>query len=211
MGLRASIVPTTPSPLVPYPPVQPCRPSLEALRACLVRLSRAAARRRKGVEGKGGEREMVGVGARTGALGSVIGKLTTLLGDEYTMLKRVRKDIEFLERELRWMQILVNSLANMEELDELAKNWKSSMRDLSYDMEECVDRFMLRLGNGDARPGFAKRTAVRLKTLFARHGIATQIKELKARVTEESERRRRGEVGAEGVHVAPFRTSKISN
>uniref|UniRef100_A0A3B6HX45 Disease resistance N-terminal domain-containing protein n=1 Tax=Triticum aestivum TaxID=4565 RepID=A0A3B6HX45_WHEAT len=104
---------------------------------------------------------MVGVGAGTGALGSVIGKLTTLLGDEYTMLKRVRKDIEFLERELRWMQILVNSLANMEELDELAKNWKSSMRDLSYDMEECVDRFMLRLGNGDARPGFAKRTHYR--------------------------------------------------
>ncbi|VAI93993.1 unnamed protein product [Triticum turgidum subsp. durum] len=134
---------------------------------------------------------MAGVGAGTGALGSVIVKLATLLGDEYTMLKRVRKDIEFLQRELRQMQTLVNVLADMEGLDELAKGWKSSMRDLSYDMEECIDRFMLRLDNGDAKPGFAKRTARQLKTLFTRHGVGTQIKELKARVTEEGERRQR--------------------
>ncbi|VAI93991.1 unnamed protein product [Triticum turgidum subsp. durum] len=134
---------------------------------------------------------MAGVGAGTGALGSVILKLATLLGDEYTMLKRVRKDIAFLERELRRMQILVNALADMEGLDEVAKDWKGSMRDLSYDMEECIDRFMLRLDNGESKPGFAKRTARQLKTLFTRHGIGTQIKELKARVTEESERRKR--------------------
>ncbi|XP_037469701.1 disease resistance protein RGA5-like [Triticum dicoccoides] len=133
----------------------------------------------------------LGVGVGTGALGSVIGKLATLLGDEYTMLKRVRKDIAFLQRELSRMQILVDTLADMEELDELAKDWKGSIRDLSYDMEECIDRFMLRLGNGDARPRFVKKTARRLKTLFERHGIGSQIKDLKARVAEERERRQR--------------------
>nr|UBY07228.1 NBS-LRR disease resistance protein [Dasypyrum villosum] len=136
---------------------------------------------------------MAGVGAGTGALGSVIGKLATLLGDEYMMLKRVRKDIQFLERELRRMQILVNVLADMEGLDPLAKDWKGSMRDLSYDMEECIDRFMLRIGDGDgdAKRSFPKKAARRLKTLFTRHDIATQIKELKARVAEEGERRQR--------------------
>uniref|UniRef100_M8CVC5 Disease resistance N-terminal domain-containing protein n=1 Tax=Aegilops tauschii TaxID=37682 RepID=M8CVC5_AEGTA len=143
--------------------------------------------------GTGGKGEMVGVGVGTGALGSVIGKLGTLLGDEYKMLKRVRKDIAFLERELRRMQILVNVLAGMEELDELAKDWKGSMRDLSYDMEECIDRFMRRIGDGDgdAKRSFPKKAARRFKTLFARHGIGTQIKELKARVAEEGERRQR--------------------
>uniref|UniRef100_A0A8I6YQ69 AAA+ ATPase domain-containing protein n=2 Tax=Hordeum vulgare subsp. vulgare TaxID=112509 RepID=A0A8I6YQ69_HORVV len=150
---------------------------------------------------------MMGVGVGTGALGSVIGKLATLLSDEYTLLKRVRKDITFLERELRRMQILVNTLADMEELDKLAKDWKSSMRDLSYDMEECIDRFMLRLGNGDAQPGFAKRTARRLKTLFVRHGVGTQIKELKARVAEECERRQR--LNLDNYVVSPTRTVKI--
>ncbi|VAH71500.1 unnamed protein product [Triticum turgidum subsp. durum] len=134
---------------------------------------------------------MAGVGAGTGALSSLLGKLTTLLSDEYTLLKGVRKDIAFLERELRRMQILVNILADMEKLDKLAKDWKGTMRDLSYDMEDCIDRFMVRLGKGDAKRGFMKRTVRRLNTIFARHGIGTQIKELKARVVEESERRQR--------------------
>ncbi|XBI05228.1 hypothetical protein VPH35_133412 [Triticum aestivum] len=149
----------------------------------------------------------LGVGVGTGALGSVIGKLATLLGDEYTMLKRVRKDIAFLKRELRRMQILVDTLADMEELDELAKDWKGSMRDLSYDMEECIDRFMLRLGNGDARPRFVKRTARGLKALFARHGIGTQIKEIKARVEEENLRRQR--LNLDKYIVSPTRTVAI--
>jgi hypothetical protein len=134
---------------------------------------------------------MAGVGAGTGALTSLLGKLTSLLTDEYKMLKSVRKDIAFLERELRRMQILVNVLADIEKLDELAKDWKGNMRDLSYDMEDCIDRFMVRLSKGDAKPGFMKRTACRLKTMFKRHGIGNQIKDLKARVVEESERRQR--------------------
>ncbi|KAM3215445.1 hypothetical protein ACQJBY_067458 [Aegilops geniculata] len=60
-------------------------------------------------------------------------------------------------------------------------------------MEECLDRFMRRIGDGDgdAKRSFPKKAARRLKTLFARHGIGTQIKELKARVAEEGERRQR--------------------
>jgi hypothetical protein len=133
-----------------------------------------------------------GVGAGTGALGSVLVKLASLLSDEYKMLKGVRKEIAFLERELRRMQTMVNVLADMEKLDDLAKEWKGSMRDLSYDMEDCIDRFTDRLlGSGDAGGRFMKKTARRLKTLWERHGIASQIKELKARVVEESERRNR--------------------
>ncbi|KAM3215452.1 hypothetical protein ACQJBY_067462 [Aegilops geniculata] len=132
---------------------------------------------------------MAGVGVGTGAFGSVLGKLATLLGNEFKMLKRVRKDIESLQQELRRMQILVSTLADMEGLDEVAKDWKDSMRDLSYDMEECIDRYMLRLGNGEVKPKFVKKTMRRIKTIFERHGIGSQIKELKDRVEEESKRR----------------------
>ena len=139
-----------------------------------------------------GDLEMAGVSAGTGAMGSLLGKLTALLGDEYKLLKRVRKEIEFLKRELGRMQVLLERLTDMEaRLDGLGKSWGDSVRDLSYDMEDCIDRFMDRLGSGDAKPKFMKRTAHRLKTLWARHDIATQIKELKARVMEESERRDR--------------------
>ncbi|KAF6992111.1 hypothetical protein CFC21_009140 [Triticum aestivum] len=135
---------------------------------------------------------MAEVSAGTGAMGSLLGKLTALLSDEYNLLNRVRKEIQFLERELSSMRVLLERLADMEEkLDGLAKGWRDRVRDLSYDIEDCIDRFMDRLGSGDAKPKFMKRTVRRLKTLWARHDIATQIKELRARVMEESERRDR--------------------
>ncbi|XP_044963223.1 disease resistance protein RGA5-like [Hordeum vulgare subsp. vulgare] len=135
---------------------------------------------------------MAGVSVGTGAMNSLLGKLTALLSDEYNLLKRVRKEIQFLERELSGMRVLLERLADMEErLDIMAKGWRDRVRDLSYDIEDCIDRFMDRLGSGDAKPKFMKRTARRLKTLWVRHDIATQIKELKARVMEESERRDR--------------------
>lgn len=136
---------------------------------------------------------MAGVGAGTGAMSSLLGKLTTLLSDEYTLLKSVRKEIAFLERELRSMHALLETLAEMHKLDPLEKDWKDNLRELSYDIEDCIDRFTHRLGNGDAKRGFVKRTVHRLKTLWKRHDIATEIQELKARVMEESKRRGRYE------------------
>ncbi|PUZ43612.1 hypothetical protein GQ55_8G022500 [Panicum hallii var. hallii] len=136
---------------------------------------------------------MAGVGAGTGAMSSLLGKLTTLLSDEYTLLKSVRKEIVFLERELRSMHALLETLAEMHKLDPLEKDWKDNLRELSYDIEDCIDRFTHRLGNGDAKRGFVKRTVHRLKTLWKRHDIATEIQELKARVMEESKRRGRYE------------------
>uniref|UniRef100_A0ACD5TDR0 Uncharacterized protein n=1 Tax=Avena sativa TaxID=4498 RepID=A0ACD5TDR0_AVESA len=133
-----------------------------------------------------------GVSAGTGAMSSLLVKLTALLSDEYRLLAGVRKQIQFLERELSTMRVLLEKMAGMEEkLDGMAKDWRGKVRDLSYELEDCIDRFMDRLGSGDAKPKFIKRTARRLRTLWARHGIATQIKELKARVIEESERRDR--------------------
>ncbi|KAF6997639.1 hypothetical protein CFC21_013846 [Triticum aestivum] len=135
---------------------------------------------------------MAGVSTATGAMSSLLCKLATLLTNEYKLLAGVHKQIEFLQRELSSMQVLLERLADMEEkLDTTAKDWRGKVRDLSYDIEDCIDRFMDRLGSGEAKRGFMKRTAHRLRTLWARHDIATQIKDLKARVIEESQRRDR--------------------
>jgi signal transduction histidine kinase len=134
---------------------------------------------------------MAGVGAGTGAMNSLLGKLAALLGDQYRLLKRIRKEVEFLQREIRRMQALLKTLADMHKLEELEKDWKCNVRELTYDIEDCIDRFMDRLGKGDARPGFVRKTVRRLKNLWERHGIATKIKDLKARVIEESQRRDR--------------------
>jgi hypothetical protein len=79
----------------------------------------------------------------------------------------------------------------MQNLEPHEKVWKGNLRELSYDFEDCIDRFMDRLGSGDAKPKFMKRTMRRLKTLWKRHEIAKEIQDLKARVLQESQRRER--------------------
>ncbi|VAI26657.1 unnamed protein product [Triticum turgidum subsp. durum] len=130
---------------------------------------------------------MAGVSAGTGAMSSLLGKLSALLTHEYKLLKGVRKEIQFLERELGRMRAYLDILADMDKLDDLAKKRRDSLRDLSYEMEDCIDRFMDRLGTGDARRGFMRTTARRLRTIWARHDIATLIRDLKARVLQETE------------------------
>lgn len=65
------------------------------------------------------------------------------------------------------------------------------MKDMSYDIEDCIDEFMHHLGNSDASAGFIKKTARLLKKLRLRHQIASKIQEIKIRVNEVSERRMR--------------------
>lgn len=139
---------------------------------------------------------MVGamVSASTGATTSLLAKLTVLLGEEYTKLKSVRRKIAFLRDELSSMNALLVKLADAEALDGQLKEWRNNVRELAYDMEDCVDVFMHKLAHGDggAEPAdFIDKTFGKIKELRVRHQLANQIAELTARVKEVSERRSR--------------------
>ncbi|EMS53151.1 Disease resistance RPP8-like protein 3 [Triticum urartu] len=131
------------------------------------------------------------VSAAAGVMNPLIGKLTTLMGDEYKKLKGVRKEVTFLKHELSAMNASLEKLEFMEKLEPNTKNWRDHVREMAYDMENCIDDFMQDLGGADAKPsaGFVKRTVRRLKTLRVRHRIAGQIEELKALAVEANERR----------------------
>ena len=51
--------------------------------------------------------------ASTGVMNSLLSKLSILLSDQYKQLKGVRKDIEFLSRELVDMNAALEKLADM--------------------------------------------------------------------------------------------------
>ncbi|KAL6594268.1 hypothetical protein ACP70R_048461 [Stipagrostis hirtigluma subsp. patula] len=131
------------------------------------------------------------VSASTGALNSLLGKLATLMSEEFAKLKGVRKEVACLEKEFKSMQAFLEHLAGMDELHPEAREWKSQVKDMSYDIEDCIDDFMHRLGKNDASTGFLKKIARRLKKLKERHQIANQIEQIKVRVKEVSERRQR--------------------
>ncbi|KAF0933906.1 hypothetical protein E2562_020036 [Oryza meyeriana var. granulata] len=136
------------------------------------------------------------VSAATGVLSPLIGKLSTLLEKEYAGLKGVRKEIVSLREEVSSMNATLLKLAAEDDPDVQDREWGNQIRDLSYDIEDCIDDFMLRVDQHGhtAKPddkGFLQRSLSMLKALGARHDIAGKIRELKVRVDVMSKRHQR--------------------
>ncbi|KAK3120324.1 hypothetical protein QOZ80_9AG0685770 [Eleusine coracana subsp. coracana] len=95
----------------------------------------------------------------TGAMGTLLPKLGDLLRDEYNLQKSVRGEIMFLKAEMESME---SSLIEVSEApidqppNKHVKIWKRDARDLSYDLEDSIDRFMLsvKTGNTSKKPSF---------------------------------------------------------
>ncbi|KAG2557336.1 hypothetical protein PVAP13_8NG249700 [Panicum virgatum] len=153
------------------------------------------------------------VSAATGVMSTVLGKLADLLHEKYKLAKGVRKDIEFLRSELSAMNDLLYVLAEVEELDAINTGWRDRVRELAYDIEDCIDLSVARLGRaaGDAsaagRRLSAKRLVRKFKKLRVSLQVAHQIKELKARAVEESKRQKRYKL--DGLVGASPNTSKV--
>ncbi|KAL6658745.1 hypothetical protein ACP70R_002785 [Stipagrostis hirtigluma subsp. patula] len=146
----------------------------------------------------------------TGALGSLLPKLAELLHGEYKLQKGVRKNIEFLERELKSMHASLHIVGEVprEQLSEPVKIWAREVRELSYRMEDVVDTFLVRV-QGPDRPSkrsakrFIKKMLTIVSTSTARHQIAEEIEDIKERVKEMADRRNRYNVDA----LTPARTT----
>ncbi|CAD6257470.1 unnamed protein product [Miscanthus lutarioriparius] len=87
----------------------------------------------------------------TGVLGSVIDELAAMLTDKYNLATDVKQGIRFLRDELSTMDAVLRVLADKDDdhIHPLAKDWRSKVRELSYDIEDCVDRFVLNHSHGD--------------------------------------------------------------
>ncbi|KAF6987434.1 LOW QUALITY PROTEIN: hypothetical protein CFC21_005084 [Triticum aestivum] len=130
------------------------------------------------------------VTAALGALGPLLAKLANLLANECGRLKMVRREIWSLKAELAGMHGALTKYTRLENPDEQVKIWVSLVRELSYDTD-CFDKFIHQLGDGGGDDGGFKeifrKMARRLKTLGARHGIASQIDDLKLRIKQVKE------------------------
>ncbi|XP_047059956.1 disease resistance protein RGA5-like [Lolium rigidum] len=136
--------------------------------------------------------EAVVASAVTGAMRTLLPKLGALLGEKYKLPKGVKKEIASLCDEMSSMKALLVELAKMDgELDAQHKAWRDEVRDLSYDMEDCVDTITDDLDCAGARA----LSLNMITTLMAAHKIAGQIKGLKSRVVEAGKRRDRYKLG----------------
>lgn len=92
------------------------------------------------------------VSVATGVLSPTLRKLSTLLEKKYNSLKGVRDEIISLKDELSSMNAALLKLADMDDLDVQVKEWRNQIRELSYDIEDCIDDFTHHVDCGPSRP-----------------------------------------------------------
>ncbi|EMS50028.1 Disease resistance RPP13-like protein 4 [Triticum urartu] len=86
----------------------------------------------------------------TGAIGDLLPKLVELLKGEYKLKENVREGVVSLSREMRSMHAALRKVAEVprDRLDEQVKLWAGEVRELSFDMEDVVDKFLVRVDDG---------------------------------------------------------------
>ncbi|KAL6640818.1 hypothetical protein ACP70R_021941 [Stipagrostis hirtigluma subsp. patula] len=137
-----------------------------------------------------------------GTMGNLAPKLFQLLQDEYKLQTGVKKKIKFLSDELESIHGALRKVAAVppDQLDEQVKIWARQVREASYDMEDILDTFLVRVEGcpGPADQGRLKRTLKKMGKLFtkgkARHDIASAIEDIEKQLQEVAERRERCKV-----------------
>ncbi|EAY81541.1 hypothetical protein OsI_36709 [Oryza sativa Indica Group] len=150
-----------------------------------------------------------------GAMGPLLGKLGELLKDEFRLEKKVRKGIRSIETELTMKHAAIHKVDSvpLDQLDEQVRIWAGKVRELSYDMEDVIDVFMVRVEKGprpdaDAGTNLKNRVTKFLKkttSLFRKgkdlHQIASAIEEAQELVKQLAELRQRYELEMCGGNV----------
>jgi hypothetical protein len=148
-----------------------------------------------------------------GAMTSLAPKLGDLLMEEYVVQKGLKPDIESLSRELVMMNAALVDASRVppDQLTEVEKLWARKVRDLSYDMEDAVDDFILRVAGGDDSADdskFFKKTLAMVKDVMSikkfkdRRQISDKVKDIKKLSNELAELRAKYTVRGVGADLA---------
>lgn len=134
----------------------------------------------------------------TGAIGSLLPKLVEVLKEEYDLHKGVRKKIKHLSQEMESMNAVLLKVGEVppDQIDELVKLWAGDVRELSYDMEDVVDAFLVHIDGPEPLDThmlrrFRKKMANFFNKCKHHHKIAGAIQDVNKKVEEVAARRDR--------------------
>ncbi|KAI4968758.1 hypothetical protein ZWY2020_046088 [Hordeum vulgare] len=126
-------------------------------------------------------------------MGSLLPKLLQLLNEEVKLQKGVKERVRSLEQEMRSMQAVLQVVGEVprEQLDAQVKLWAGEVRELSFKIEDVVDKFLVNVDDGSepaAKSNKLKRLTKKMAGLFTngkdRHQIAHAIKDINKQVQE---------------------------
>ncbi|VAH25011.1 unnamed protein product [Triticum turgidum subsp. durum] len=155
------------------------------------------------------------VGASEATMKSVMGKLGGLLAQEYTLIRGVNGDLQYINDELASMQSFLRDLTaggagRAQTHGHRMKDWMKQIRDITYDIEDCIDDSAHRLHGlrSDMCCYYFANSVYEVLTWWPRRDVAAKISVLKMRAQQIGERRERYGVnnpeaagGSEGSHA----------
>ncbi|CAO2144257.1 unnamed protein product [Urochloa humidicola] len=160
----------------------------------------------------------------TGAMATLLPNLGALLAEEYHLQASVRDDIAFLKSELSSMEAALLRLSESpldRPPDAQDKLWAREVRELTYDVEDCVEAFLLRLGhhapnnNGGGLQGllrgFIDRGLSLLKRAKICRDMGVDVREIKRRIVEVGERRVRYKVDGSVADAKPVGAAAVDS
>ncbi|KAJ1277226.1 hypothetical protein BS78_05G279000 [Paspalum vaginatum] len=132
-------------------------------------------------------------------MASLAVKLNSILMPKYELMTGARADVLFLRAELESMHAFLEKLSTVRDPDTQVKTWTKEVRELAYDIEDTMDEFLHRADTQGARAnressgflGFKRRVTWLVGTAWTHLRLTNELKALKARTIEVSERRSR--------------------
>ncbi|XP_048530414.1 disease resistance protein Pik-2-like [Triticum urartu] len=135
------------------------------------------------------------VGASEATMKSLLGKLGGLLSQEYTLIRGVNGDLQYINDELRTMPSFLRAVGkgHGHGHDDLMDDWMKQIRDITYDIEDCIDDSADRLHGlrSDVCCYFLVNSMYEVLTWWPRRDVASRISVLKMRAQQIGERRNR--------------------
>ncbi|CAL5028191.1 unnamed protein product [Urochloa decumbens] len=149
-----------------------------------------------------------------GAMSSIMPKLCQLLEEEYNLQTGVKERIRSLMLELELAQAALGKVAEVpwDQLDKQVQIWARHVREASYDMEDVLDTFLVRIsGPESAEEKKSLRKHLKKMTNFfkeskARRKISGDVKNIMTHVNEMTEQCRRYKVADIGTRTATTST-----
>ncbi|XP_028070544.1 disease resistance protein RPM1-like [Camellia sinensis] len=116
----------------------------------------------------------------------LLANFTPFLQQEANLLTGVREEIEYIRDEFERMTAFLKVADAIEDNNPELKVWVKQVREAAYDIGDVLELYMLRLGHrhGAGFRGFLCKVSCFIKTLKARHQIASEVQRMKARVID---------------------------
>lgn len=123
----------------------------------------------------------------SGFIKIIVPRLFSLSSEKYKLHKSVKGNVEFLQHELEMIaRTIDDQISRGEHLSSARTQWIQELRQLAYEIEDCIDRYVYRLTYKQQASSIRPATMVLASSQFA-----DEIRKLRDKVKEPYERIRR--------------------